>query len=199
MVEAGPAGAAAATSSLDPGAASAAPAETASAAPSWLGTGVAVPVVPPAASTFYPMFKKTTVSVDDLTQLVAQAPELARVGKEIAFFDAADKTYLAHSSADFEDISFTAQPMLWSPSQGRQVLVVAAHGKNASFVAAWWVLPEGGYRLASSFVMIGELAPLVLAWKPGDRTLWWTSCWHCPGETGRVSVREDGHVVIVQD
>jgi len=79
------------------------------------------------------------------------------------------------------------------------VLVVSARGKTASFVAAWWLLPEGGYRLASSFVMMGEIAPVALAYKPTERTLYWTACWQCPGETGHLSVREDHHVVIVQD
>jgi hypothetical protein len=123
------------------------------------------------------------------------------VGKELSFFDpSTDGPYISRSTADHEGVTFTTQPLLWSPSQGRQALVVAARGKSAAFVAAWWVLPDGGYRLASSLVMIGEVAPIALAWRPGERgTLLWTSCWQCPGETGRVSVREDGHLVIVQD
>lgn len=176
------------------------PATSASGTTGWLGTSVAVPEVPPPSTTAYPMFRKTTLSVDDLTKLVISAPELARVGKEISFFDPTDGSYVVRSTADREGVAFTTQPLLWSPSQGRQALVVAAHGKTASFVAAWWVLPDGGYRLASSLVMMGEVAPIALAWKPSEgRTLWWTSCWQCPGETGRVSVREDGHLVIVQD
>ena len=47
--------------------------------------------------------------------------------------------------------------------------------------------------------MLGEVAPVALAYRPAERTLWWTSCWQCPGETGHVSIREDHHVVIVQD
>jgi hypothetical protein len=48
--------------------------------------------------------------------------------------------------------------------------------------------------------MLGEIAPIALAWRPGERTtLWWTTCWQCPGEMGHVSVKEDGHLVIVQD
>jgi hypothetical protein len=177
-----------------------APAPSESGATGWLGTNVAVPEVPPATSETHPFFRKTTLSVEDLTKLVTSAPELARVGKELAFFDPGDGSYITRSSADHEGVTFTSQPVLWSPSQGRQVLVVAAHGKTASFVAAWWVLPDGGYRLASSLVMLGEIAPIALAWRPGERgTLWWTSCWQCPGETGHVSIRDDHHIVIVQD
>jgi hypothetical protein len=40
---------------------------------------------------------------------------------------------------------------------------------------------------------------VALAYRPAERTLFWTSCWMCPGETGHVSVREDHHIVIVQE
>jgi len=176
------------------------PAPSESGATGWLGTHVAVPQVPPATSVTHPFFSKTTLSVDELTKLVTSAPELARVGKDLSFFDPGDGAYISRSTADHEGVTFTSLPLLWSPSFGRQVLVVAARGKTATFVAAWWVLPDGGYRLASSLVMLGEIAPIALAWRPGERaTLWWTSCWQCPGETGHVSVKEDGHLVIVQD
>ncbi len=157
------------------------------------------PVPPPPTSETYPFFRKTTLALDELARLVADAPPLARVGSELAFFDPQDGSYIVRSNADREGISFTTQPVLWSPEPGQQVLVVVARGKTASFVAAWWVLPDGGHRLASSFVMLGEVAPVALAYRPTERTLWWTSCWQCPGETGHVSVRDDHHVVIVQD
>jgi hypothetical protein len=159
----------------------------------------AVPLPPPPSSQTFPLFRRTTVPVEDLAKLVASAPELARVGSEVSYFDPGDGSYVVRSTADRQGVSFTTQPLLWSPEPGQQVLVVAARGKASSFVAAWWVLPEGGYRLASAFVMLGEVAPVALAYRPSERTLWWTSCWQCPGETGHVSVREDHHVVIVQD
>lgn len=160
---------------------------------------ISVPTPPPPTSETYPLFRRTTLPLDELAKLVTDAPELARVGTELAFFDPADGSYTVRSTADRQGVSFSSQPILWGPEPGHQVLVVAARGKAASFVAAWWVLPGGGYRLASTFVMMGEIAPVALAYKPAERTLWWTSCWQCPGETGHVSVREDHHVVIVQD
>jgi hypothetical protein len=168
---------------------------TASAAP----PSTSVPSPPPPTSETYPLFRKTPLPLDELAKLVTAAPELSRVGSELAFFDPADGSYIVRSTADRQGVSFSSQPILWSPEPGQQVLVVAARGKAASFVAAWWLLPGGGYRLASTFVMMGEIAPVALAYKPTERTLWWTSCWQCPGETGHVSVREDHHVVIVQD
>jgi hypothetical protein len=159
----------------------------------------AAPVPPPPTSETYPFFRKTQLALDDLARLVADSPSLARVGTELSFFDPQDGSYIVRSNADREGISFTTQPILWSPEPGQQVLVVAARGKAASFVGAWWLLPDGSHRLASSFVMMGEIAPVALAFRSTERTLWWTSCWQCPGETGHVSVRDDHHVVIVQD
>jgi hypothetical protein len=162
-------------------------------------TASAMPVPPPPSSGTYPLLRKATLGIDELSKLVTASPELNRVGTDLAFFDPEDGSYIARSNADREGISFTTSPLLWSPEPGQQVLVVAARGKSASFVAAWWVLPDGSYRLASTFVMLGEIAPVALAHKATERTLWWTSCWQCPGETGHVSVRDDHHVVIVED
>jgi hypothetical protein len=182
---------AASTAAAAPG--SAAPAVRPSSAPSTIVTP------PPPTGETYPFFRKATLGVDELTKLVTTAPELSRVGSEIAFFDPADGSYISRSTADRQGVTFASQPLLWSPEPGQQVLVVSARGKAASFVAAWWVLPDGGHRLASTFVMLGEIAPVALAYKPTERTLWWTSCWQCPGETGHLSAREDHHIVIVQD
>jgi len=159
----------------------------------------AVPAPPPPSTNTYPQFRKTTMPIEDVAKLVVAAPELSRVGTEIAYFDPGDGSYIVRSSADHSGVAFTTQPLLWSPEPGQQVLVVAARGKAASFVAAWWLLPDGSYRLASTFVMMGEIAPVALAYRPAERTLFWTSCFMCPGETGHVSVREDHHIVIVQE
>jgi hypothetical protein len=175
------------------------PAPAASAASRQSVLSVSVPTPPPPTSESYPFFRKATLSVDQLTKLVTSTPELARVGTEVSFFDPGDGNYVSRSSADHEGVTFTSVPLLWAGEPGQQVLVVAARGKAASFVAAWWLLPSGEYRLASTFIMLGEIAPIALAYKPGFRDLSWTTCWQCPGETGHVSVREDHHVVVVQD
>jgi hypothetical protein len=172
---------------------------SAATAPAPVASAAAVPLPPPASSTTFPPFRKNPMPIEDVAKLVAAAPELSRVGTEIAYFDPGDGSYIVRSSQDHSGVVFTTQPLLWSPEPGQQVLVVAARGKTASFVAAWWLLPDGGYRLASTFVMLGEVAPVALAYRPAERQLIWTSCWLCPGETGHLSVREDHHVVIVQD
>jgi len=144
-------------------------------------------------------FRKTALTTDDLARLVSASPELARIGAEPSFFDVGDNQYLLRSKAAREDITFTTVPLLWSPEPGTELLVVTGRGKATSFIAAWWLLPGGQYRLASSFIMLGEIAPVALAYKRDEPDLWWTSCWQCPGETGHLSLREDRHVVIVQD
>jgi hypothetical protein len=164
-----------------------------------IASAIPLPSAPPPSASTYPFFRKNPMPIEEVAKLVTAAPQLARVGSEIAYFDPADGSYIVRSSADHSGVAFTTQPLLWSPEVGQQVLVVAARGKAASFVAAWWLLPEGGYRLASTFVMMGEIAPVALAYRPAEHALSWTSCWMCPGETGHLSVREDHHIVIVQD
>jgi hypothetical protein len=144
-------------------------------------------------------FQKMPLTVEQLASLVAAAPELARVGGDVAFFEPGDGTYLTRSRAAHEDFVFTSQPVVWTPKEGVRVLVLAAHGKDNSFVAAWSEAEGGGLHLQSAFVMIHELSPVALAYKKSEPDLWWTACWQCPGETGHVSQREDGRIVIVQD
>jgi hypothetical protein len=167
----------------------------ASAAPVRLAAGVAE--MPPGALRH--RFRKTNLTVDDLSRLVGASPELARVGGEASFFDPGDNQFLIRSKAAREDVSFTTLPLIWRPEPGADLLVVTGRGKAASFVAAWWLLPGDEYRLASSFVMLGEVAPVALAYRRDEPSLWWTTCWQCPGETGHLSLREDHRVVIVQD
>jgi hypothetical protein len=143
-------------------------------------------------------FQKMAISPEQLTSLVAAAPELARVGSEVAFFEPGDGTYLTRSHAAHEDFIFTSQPVVWTPKEGVRVLVLTGHGKENSFVGAW-SQESGALRLVSAFVMIHEMAPVALAYRKNEPDLSWTTCWQCPGETGHVSVRDDGHVVIVQD
>jgi hypothetical protein len=158
------------------------------------------PVPPPrAAAVDYPPFKKTNLGLDVLAQLVDAAPQLAPLGGALAMFDPGDNPYLRRSKADHEGYVITPLPVLWSPAQGVVLLVVTGRGKEGSFVAAWWPLPDGQYRLASTFVLLGEVAPVALAYRPPDRTLEWTTCWRCKGEGGHVVMNDDGTVVIGQD
>ncbi len=172
----------------------------ASAVPTTASAPAPEPALPPASRAGpYPPFKKTSLPVEQVARMVADAPELGRLGGDIALFDPGDSPYLRRSKADRDGYTITPLPVLWSPEEGVQVLVVVGRGKEGSFVAAWWALADGQYRLASTFVMLGEVAPVALAYRSGERMLWWTTCWQCKGETGRVTLRDDHRVVIVQD
>ncbi len=164
---------------------------------------VAAPVPPPRVpGAAYPPFKKTTFALEELAKMVDAAPELSKLGGGIAMFEPGDSPYLRRSKADpstRDGYVITPLPVLWSPRDGVQLLVVTGRGKEGSFVAAWWPLPEGGYRLASAFVMLGEVAPVALAFRPTDRVMEWTTCWRCSGEMGHVALRDDDTVVIAQD
>lgn len=179
--------------------ASVAPPPPRAAAP--LVPATAMPPDPPARvpGAAFPAFKKTTLPLDQVATMVGAAPELARVGGSVALFDPGDSPYLHRSKANREGYTITPLPVLWSPEEGLQVLVVVGRGKDASFVAAWWPLAEGQYRLASAFVLLGEVAPVALAFRAPERTLQWTTCWRCSGETGHLALRKDGSVVILQD
>ena len=159
-----------------------------------------LPQPPPrAVGVDYPPFKKTTLGLEVLSRLVDEAPALAALGGNLAMFDPGDNPYLRRSKADHEGYVITPLPVLWSPAPGVDLLVVTGRGKEGSFVAAWWPLPDGTYRLASTFMMLGEVAPVALAYRVPDRTLAWTTCWRCKGEGGHVAMNDDGTVVIVQD
>ncbi|MBL9110868.1 MAG: hypothetical protein JNM74_16405 [Myxococcales bacterium] len=145
-------------------------------------------------------FRKTKLDKAELAQMVADAPELAKLGADVRLFDPADANAVTgRTQAPREGLTFVTQPILWSPDPGVEVLVVTGRSKTASFVLALFPLPSGKYKTASYFVMLGDVAPVALAYNPSKRReLQWTTCWGCSGETGAVSFREDRRIVIVQ-
>jgi hypothetical protein len=147
-----------------------------------------------------PTFRKANVDAAKLGKIFGALPELARIGSDVRLFDPNDGSYLLRSDAPHPGITFTTQPILYSPEPGLELLVVTGATKGASFVVALYVLPDEQYRVGSYFLMLHDIAPVALAYDPGakDKRLMWTSCWQCPGEEGFVSVRDDRRVVIVQ-
>jgi len=145
-------------------------------------------------------FRKTKLEAKELADIVAGAPELAKLGADVRLFDPADANAVTgRTQAPREGMTFTTQPLLWSPDVGIEVLVVTGRSKSASFVLALYPLANGKYKTASYFVMLGDVAPVALAYNPGKRReLQWTTCWGCSGEGGGVSFRDDRRIVIVQ-
>jgi formylglycine-generating enzyme required for sulfatase activity len=145
-------------------------------------------------------FRKTKLEAPDIARIFATIPELSRVGTDIRLFEQGDiNGVVAKTNAARETVTFTGSPMLWEPEAGLELLVVTGHGKNMGFIVALYPLPDDKYKIASSFLLLGDLSPVVLAYDAHNRKeLFWTQCWGCAGEQGSVAVRDDHHVVIVQ-
>jgi len=157
--------------------------------------------IPPAK--WQETFRKATISPREVADLVKAAPHLAEIaGDDLAFFKDDDvKAVLSRADAGAppQNVTLTAQPLLWSPVPGEEVLVVSGKSGKNSFVLAFHVLSRGRYRIASSMILRGEKGPVVLGYNPYTRRkVGWGSCWDCNAESGSVTFREDNRVVVIQ-
>jgi hypothetical protein len=107
---------------------------------------------------------------------------------------------LARGNGDTQGFLFTAEPLLWQPVAGAEFLVVSARsGSATAFVLVFNVDGEGKHTLATSFVMLDEPGPIVLAYNGYIRPrLHFSGCWGCPGETGKILYRPPDGAVILQ-
>jgi hypothetical protein len=148
-----------------------------------------------------PVFTKTKLTAEQLEQALAADPVSKPLARDIKFFreDGAN-TVVARGPGDKKGLSFTVSPLLWNPTAGAEILlVVARSGESTSFVAAFHVLPGSQYRLASTFVLQNEPGPVALAYSPDIKPrVHFTTCWGCPGETGKALFRKPETVVILQ-
>ncbi|MCU0693870.1 MAG: hypothetical protein MUF54_20980 [Polyangiaceae bacterium] len=136
-----------------------------------------------------------------MTQLIKGVPQLAQLCTVTLFKEpGAINRVLAQGDAGRGSAILTTSPLLWSPDLGEELLVLAGLGENrSSFVAAFHRLPDDRYRLASSFVLKGEEAPIVLGFNGWVKNrLTWTTCWGCLGEQGAIIYRKSRRVVIEQ-
>ena len=149
-----------------------------------------------------PIFTKTKLSAEELEGMLAADPAGKALAKDIKFFREPDgaNTVVSRGPGDKKGFDFTVAPLLWSPAPGAELLLVAARsGESTSFVAAFHVLPGGKYRLASTFTLYGEPGPVALAYSPDIKPrVHFSTCWGCPGETGKALFRRPETVVIVQ-
>ncbi|MBL8612256.1 MAG: hypothetical protein JNL38_33250 [Myxococcales bacterium] len=146
-----------------------------------------------------PAFRKVKMEADKLGKILQSIPELGRISGDVRSFEGEVGVVTSRSHASAEGVSFTGSPVLWSPELGVEVFVATGRTKNLSFVVALYPLPNDKYKLASYFLMLGDVAPVALAYNPSHRKeLFWSSCWGCSGEQGAVSIRDDHHVVVVQ-
>jgi hypothetical protein len=147
-------------------------------------------------------FRRAKLGAERLARLLAADPRTQALAKDLKFFrepDAAN-TVVERGPGDKKGFSFTVAPLLWNPVAGAEYLVLSARsGEDTSFVVAFYVLGEDDYRLASSFVMNKEPGPVALAYDGYIRPrLHFSTCWGCPGESGKILYREPDAVAIVQ-
>ena len=147
-----------------------------------------------------PAFRASDLDAPRVNKIFATIPELSRLGSDVRFYDPADvKNIVGRSGASSDGITVSTAPVLWSPENGAELLVLTGRSKSAAFIVALYPLPNEKYRLASYFLLLGDLSPVALAYDSHRRQeLIWTACWGCAGEQGSVRVRDDHHVVIVQ-
>jgi hypothetical protein len=149
-----------------------------------------------------PIFTKAKLSAEELEQALAADPASKALAHDIKFFREPEgaNTVVSRGPGEKKGFDFTVAPLLWNPTPGAEILLVAARsGETTSFVAAFHVLPGGKYRLASSFVLQNEPGPVALAYSPDIKPrVHFSTCWGCPGETGKALFRRPETVVIVQ-
>ncbi len=148
----------------------------------------------------YPAFRSFKMDDAELAAAIAKTPELARIGEGVRFLTAetASQAY-ARSETSREGIKFTSAPLLWSPERGVEIVVLTGRSKYHSFVLAFYPLPGGALRLASSMLFLRDVTPMVLAYRASSRReLLWTTFWGSRTDEGYISWRDDKRVVIVQ-
>lgn len=147
-------------------------------------------------------FKKRELKGDELTKLLLADDRTKDLAKDLIFFSEpeAAHTVVSRGPGDRKGFGFTVAALDWNPVAGASYLVVSARsGKKTSFVLAYRVIDDNQLELASSFVMYDEPGPVALAYSDSIRVrLHFSSCWGCPGETGKILFRNPDEVVILQ-
>ncbi len=149
-----------------------------------------------------PPYRKRPMDEKELTALLESHPKTADLAKDLLLFGEPEaiNTVIGRGPGDKMGFDFTTTPLLWRPALGAHFLVLTARsGKDDSFVLTYHVLDDNTFELASSFIMHGEEGPVILAYSDSIRPrVHFSSCWGCPGETGKVLFREPDRAVILQ-
>lgn len=147
-------------------------------------------------------FRRADISPAQLTKMLASIPHMLDLASAITYFKEPDDPSVVLARGDGgapPNFTLTTSPLLWSPVPGEEILVVAGRADKDAFVVAFYRLPGDRYRIGSSLWMKGEKGPVVLGFNGYvRRKLAWATCWDCNGESGNVTYRDDGRVVITQ-
>lgn len=148
------------------------------------------------------VFERAKLELKETLALLDSDERTKAIAKDFTFFrePEAAETVVSRGPGDRQGLRFTVAPLLWSPVAGsRYLLLTGRSGKEVSVVLAYYVLRDGQYRLASSFIMKNEPGPIAFAYHESIRPrLYFSNCWRCPGETGKILYRDPDSVAIVQ-
>ncbi len=146
-------------------------------------------------------FSRAKISSEALEKVFKQNPRTANIAS-VKFYrePEAANTVVARGPGDKKGFLFTVAPLLWRPTAGAEFLLVSGKsGETEAFVAVLHVLGDDEYSVAASFFMKSEPGPVAFAYSDSIRPrLHWSTCWGCPGETGKILFRPPESVVIFQ-
>jgi len=146
-------------------------------------------------------FSRGKIGSEALERVFKQDPRTASIAN-LKFYrePEAANTVVARGPGDKKGFSFTVAPLIWRPTAGAEFLLVSGKSGDAdAFVAVLHVLGNDEYAVAASFFMKNEPGPVAFAYSDSIRPrLHWSTCWGCPGETGKVLFRPPEGVVIFQ-
>jgi hypothetical protein len=147
-------------------------------------------------------YAKVHLGPERLVELLKSDPVTRELAKDVKFFREPDsaETVVSRGPGDRKGFSFTVSPLHWNPVPGADLLVLTGRsGENTSFVVAYFILADNSYKLAASFVMKNEPGPVALAYSDDIRPrLHFSTCWGCPGETGKILFRKPERIAIVE-
>jgi hypothetical protein len=147
-------------------------------------------------------FVQAQITPARVGELLRADKKTERLAKDLRFFKEPDsaETVVSRGPGDRKGFLFTVAPLLWNPVAGAEFLVVSGRsGESTSFVVVFHVMGKDAYKLASSFIMENEVGPVALAYNGYIRPrVHWSTCWGCPGESGKILYRDPDEVVIVQ-
>lgn len=144
--------------------------------------------------------RKVSMDAKRVAEIFSKIPRLAELAEDLRLYSEPYDVNVVRKrgSEDVGNWLFTASPLLWTPAGGVPHLVLTGKSKKDAFIVALEQLPDGDYRLASSFVFRNDPGPFVLVYTPEARErLLWTSCWKCSGENGAIVARDSGRRVVV--
>jgi hypothetical protein len=150
----------------------------------------------------HPVFERPSVAPARLKKLLDADQRTAGLSKDLVLFadPEATNTVISRGPGDRKGFDFSTGPLVWSPTLGARFLVLGGKsGKDTTFVLTYHVLPDDEYVLASSYIMENEVGPVTFAYSDSIRPrLHFSTCWGCPGETGKILFRKPGRVTILQ-